>query len=89
MVLCEVQGEDFAGFDGQRDLVGGFGGDGLTVGWGDGGDRLAFGGGYAVGMGTGRFEDSFGGFAVLPDEVDFEGASGAEAAEASGGPGCG
>lgn len=43
--LCEVNNEGLAGFDGQGDLVGGVGGDGLGTGWGDGCDCLTFGGG--------------------------------------------
>ncbi len=81
-----MQDEGFTGFHGEGDLVGVFGGDELGVGWCDGGDCLAVGGSYAVGVVAGGFEGGFGGFAVLPGEIDLEAASGAEAAEGSGGP---
>ena len=42
-----------------------------------------------MGVVAGGFEDCFGGFAVLPGEVDLEAASGAQASEGSGGPCCG
>jgi len=85
-MLCEANYEGFAGFHGEGDLVGVAGGDWFGVGWGDGGDCLAAGGSYAVGVVAGGFEDGFGGFAILPGEIDLEAASGAEAAKGSGGP---